>query len=580
MDANGDNVNLLAGNTPSLETYPNWSPDGSKILFTSARDGNWELYVMDTDGTNLQRLTHNQVIDVEGKWSPDGNKILFTSGEDFDNYEIYQMDADGSNVIRLTNNSVPEMCAEWSPDGSLISFVSSGNGEDIFLMDSDGNNKRPLVTRALHDFDPSWSPDGKYIAFQTAYDNNNDEIAVVEIATGEITRLTTTLGWDSTPCWKADSVNSFFPGVIAFSNTPPDDNNEIYIINADGTGLQRLTNRPGRDAGPSWSPDATEIAFYTHYDNLNTWSIFKMNADGSDIVRLTNTAGVFDSSPHWSPDGSLIIYSREYPPIFNAEIWKMNADGTNIHRIVEDGLGGEWSPDGSQIVYASQQDGDFEIYLMSDDGSGLLKLTDNDADDLWPSWSPDGNWLVFQSDRDGNVETYKMKKDGTVQTRLTNSPGIDAGPDWSPDGEYIAFVSGRDGNFEIYIMNADGSDQSRLTSNLAVHNIQPDWKPNISTGIETVDSGGEVLKGFRLFQNYPNPFNPRTTISFQIPSQSYVSLKIFDVLGNEVAVLENKERPEGVYEVEYEASGLTSGIYFYQLITGRFAETKKMILLK
>jgi dipeptidyl aminopeptidase/acylaminoacyl peptidase len=247
---------------------------------------------------------------------------------------------------------------------------------------------------------------------------------------------------------------------------------------------------------------------------------------------------------------------------------------------VEDGLGGEWSPDGSQIVYATQQDGDFEIYLMSDDGSGLLKLTDNDADDLWPSWSPDGNWIVFQSDRDSDTEIYKMEKDGTEQTRLTNSPGLDANADWSPDSSKIAFVSARDGNFEIYIMETDGDNQTRLTSNLAVHNIQPDWKPDVSTGIEIRDAKDEVLKGFRLFQNYPNPFNPTTTISYSIPQRSFVSLKVYDVLGNEVAELANEENLAGIYEVEFEASGIASGIYYYQFISNGFVQTSKMILLK
>jgi Tol biopolymer transport system component len=305
-----------------------------------------------------------------------------------------------------------------------------------------------------------------------------------------------------------------------------------------------------------------------------------MNANGSNIERLTNTAGVFDSSPHWSVDGTEIIFSREYPRTFNAEIWKMNADGSNLTRMVADGLGGEWSPDGSQIVYASQEDGDFEIYLMNNNGSGLLKLTDNDIDDLWPSWSPDGSWIVFQSDRDGNFEIYKMKKDGTEQTRLTDSPGIDAGADWSPDGSEIAFVSARNGNFEIYIMNADGNSKTRLTSNLPVHNIQPNWKPEISTGIDTHDSKNQVLWEFRLFQNYPNPFNPKTKIKFRIADFGFVSLKVYDVIGNEIETLVNEEKPDGNYEVNFGGNASPSGIYFYTLQIGDYTESKKMILMK
>lgn len=383
-----------------------------------------------------------------------------------------------------------------------------------------------------------------------------------------------------------DSGNTFNSHVIAFSNTPPDDNNEIYIINSDGTGLQRLTNRPGRDAGPDWSPDATQIAFYTHFDNLNTWSIFKMLANGNDIVRLTNTAGVFDSSPNWSPDGLHIMFTREYPPVFNAEIWFMNADGSNIQRIVEDGLGGVWSPDGTQIAYCSQQDGDFEIYLMNSNGSGLLKLTDNDADDLWPSWSPDGNWIVFQSDRANDMEIYKMIKDGTEQTRLTNNPAIDAGPDWSPDGDYIAFSSTRNGgNYKLYIMNSNGTNQIQLLTNLQVHNIQPDWKPEITSEIDIQDSESEIIKGFRLFQNYPNPFNPTTTIKYSLPKETKVVLKIFNLHGQEVRTLVNEIQSSGSEYVVWDGKdnsgyAVSSGVYFYGIQTGRIIKSKKMLLVR
>jgi dipeptidyl aminopeptidase/acylaminoacyl peptidase len=369
-------------------------------------------------------------------------------------------------------------------------------------------------------------------------------------------------------------------GIIAFSNTPPDDNNEIYIINADQTGLQQITNRPGRDAGPSWSPDAEQIVFYTHYDNQNTWSIFKMKANGDSIVRLTNTQGVYDSSPHWSPNEPKIIFSREYPPNFNAEIWIMDTDGTNLVRIVEDGLGGEWSPDGSQIVYASEQDGDFEIYVINNNGSGLLKLTDNNAKELWPSWSSDGEWIVFQSDRDNDMEIYKMKKNGSEQTRLTYSPGLDANGDWSPDGNYIAFVSERDGNYEIYIMDTGGGNQTRITNNLPVHNIQPEWRPITGTGMDDNQTDSFVPKSFELFQNFPNPFNPTTKIRFSVASRSFVSLGVYDVLGNEIKSLVNEKKPVGIYEIEFDGTALSSGIYYCQLRSGGLVQTKKMILLK
>ena len=85
---------------------------------------------------------------------------------------------------------------------------------------------------------------------------------------------------------------------------------------------------------------------------------------------------------------------------------------------------------------------------------------------------------------------------------------------------------------------------------------------------------------FRLFNNYPNPFNPSTTISYSIPEINFVTLKVYDVLGNEIANLVNEEKAAGTYAVEFNATNLSSGIYFYELQAGSFVETKKMVLMK
>ena len=134
-------------------------------------------------------------------------------------------------------------------------------------------------------------------------------------------------------------------------------------------------------------------------------------------------------------------------------------------------------------------------------------------------------------------------------------------------------------------MNPDGSAQT------VIPNSQADYWP--SWGIDTTQTGindndRKLWFGFQLYQNYPNPFNPSTKISYRISELSFVTLKIYDVLGNELATLVNEEKPMGNYEVEFDADELPSGIYFYQLISGNistssgqvFSETKKMALLK
>ena len=262
-------------------------------------------------------------------------------------------------------------------------------------------------------------------------------------------------------------------GLIAFASDR-DGNNEIYIMDADGTDQARLTTNAASDSDPSWSPDGTRIAFISSRDHF-TAEIYVMDADGSDPTRLTTNTAT-DFQPSWSPDGTRIAFTSARDG--NSEIYVMHADGTNQTRLTTNTANDgdpSWSPDGASIAFASNRDGNSEIYVMDADGSGQTRLTTNTAVDFGPAWSPDGSRIAFSSDRDLNPEIYVMDADGTSQTRLTTHTAFDAEPTWSPDGSSIAFTSQRDANFEIYAMNVDGSDQTRLTTNAALEST-PDWQ--------------------------------------------------------------------------------------------------------
>ncbi len=258
-------------------------------------------------------------------------------------------------------------------------------------------------------------------------------------------------------------------GKIAF-RSERDGNNEIYIMNADGSELTNLTNNPAWDAGPNWSPDGAQIAFLSDRDGNN--EIYVMNADGSGLARLTTEGAIWSA---WSPDGSRIAFASVRDG--NSEVYVMNADGSEVTRLTDNpAIDGQpaWSPDGSRIAFFSDRDGNNEIYVMNADGSGVTRLTDNPADDLVPFWSPDGAQIAFRSRRDGDVEIYVMNADGSDPTRL--SIGGAFATSWSPGGSHIAFTSDRDGNFEIYVMNADGTGVTRLTDNPAF-DLNPAWSP-------------------------------------------------------------------------------------------------------
>ena len=177
------------------------------------------------------------------------------------------------------------------------------------------------------------------------------------------------------------------------------------------------------------------------------------------------------------PDGAILFTSDQDGDF---EIFVVNADGTNLRQLTNDPHYDDkpsWSPDGTRIAFQSDRDGDFEVFVMNADGTNVRQLTNNTHHDRLPSWSPDGTQIAFQSDRDGDFEVFVMNADGTNVRQLTNNTHHDWDPSWSPDGTQIAFDSDRDGDFEVFVMNADGTNVRQLTNNTH-HDWVPSWSPD------------------------------------------------------------------------------------------------------
>jgi len=265
-----------------------------KIAFNSDRDGNREIYVMNADGTGQTRLTNNSADDYGPSWSPDGTKITFQSNRD-GNYEIYVMNADGTNLICLTNNSAQDREPSWSPDGTKIVFHSdrTGNGE-IFVMNADGTGQTNLTNHSADDTFSSWSPDGTKIAFASNRVPSGPTPHGVWVMNADGTNpVQLTSGTSNAPMgWSPDGVKLVFTAHTATGS------DEVFVMNANGTGQTNLTNHSAPDGARSWLPDGTRIVFGTKRDGND--EIYVMNKDGSGLVRLTNNSAS-DTNPDWTP---------------------------------------------------------------------------------------------------------------------------------------------------------------------------------------------------------------------------------------------------------------------------------------
>jgi uncharacterized repeat protein (TIGR01451 family) len=257
---------LVVGPTPGQASFPGAN---GKIVFSSSASGNSEIYVIESNGAGLTRLTNDPAPDTDPAWSPDGTKIAFVRGS-LGASEIYVMNADGTGLTRVTDNVAQEADPAWSPDGAKIAFARSlaDVGFQIFVMNVAGGAEARLTDQQGPDLTPSWSPDGTRIAF-------------------------------------AHHETGFGP-------------QHIYAMNADGSGITRLTTAGSVENSPDWSPDGTKIAFQS---NRNLPGIWVMNSDGTSQAPLHT-----GQEPDWSPDGTKIVFTRSGAATSVIRI--INADGT------------------------------------------------------------------------------------------------------------------------------------------------------------------------------------------------------------------------------------------------------------
>ncbi len=477
--------------------------------------------------TRAANLTQDEGGDFNPAFSPDGEWIAFSSNratpddlfwspgapDDYRAGDVFVMRSDGTDLQRLTDDPGWEGSPAWGPDGSLYFYsqregdaadrdaisASIGSGgliTRIYRMKSDGSGLQAVSANGESALSPAIIKDGR-VTFSALRD---DRWTIVSTeADGSDLRVESDVERDYwAPAWDPNSgrMIAFGPGETEPATHFETDAPGPFLVNhPHSVELPDRTLKLHAVRGylPTLSPSASEVATSEGFSRLvvsrldGTEKRIVFDSVGED--RYRGDLGVF--GPTWSDDGTWLAFGVGLPfsPVSDVDIWKSRADGSEAVNLTPDSDANDalpdFSPDGRRIVFRSSRDGNKEIYLMNADGTGVRRLTHTEATNTMPSFSWSGDRIAFVSTRDGDYEIYilDLEEDGSPGEvrRMTNSPGRDMHPKFSPDDQWLLFASQR-GGFndevpllrvifqpqpygEVFAMRLEDGEVFRLTQN-------------------------------------------------------------------------------------------------------------------
>ena len=508
VGANGMGLERLTDH-PAFDDQAALSPDGRSLAFVSTRDhGSTDIHLLDVQTGDVRNLTDAPGGDYRPSWSPDGRWIAFSSErgkpprmaagrwEHVHEPSVYVMRADGGGLRRLTADGQLAGSPKWSADGRRVVFYELAVA-DTFRARGRGGQGRvesrvvsvDVATgeRTEHAAGPGLKLSPQYLAaHRVGWLAKSGPAAALAFsdgakgATGDI----------GNPSWSHDGRRVVYQQGPIATIARPRAPGEVLAGREPGFELRYASGFP------AVSPDGRRLVVSERTGRgrpddrtgLAVWG-----TDGADPRRIYRGDGSA-MSPQWSHDGEWIVFgdggyfgARRTRP---GRVMMVRPDGSDPHAVTEGPLNAGFpsiSPDGDEVVYRVWGDTAEGLRIVSLADGTVRTLTT--GYDNFPAWSPAGDLIVFSRLAGGDFDIFSVRPDGTGLRQLTTTPGGDSHPAWSPDGAHILFSSSRHGfkdeapmhdipqpYGELFIMRADGSEQRALTDNRWEEGT-PAWVP-------------------------------------------------------------------------------------------------------
>lgn len=265
IDTGSGEVNLTS--SPAVDRYPSWSPDGKQIAFETNRNGNWDIYVMNPDGSDQKPLTSGKADDRFPSWSPDGTKVMFVRAEDGKS-DIFTIDLERKTVRRLAEIEGDELFPDWHPSGKKVAYGSGKPPDmDLFELDLEKGKSTRMWSSKYRDVWTRFSGNGDVVFFSRRDSNDEeDDIYVTDTRTGSTRRITDLPGNDFCPAWSPDGKR------IAFARVDPGSRRFIVILESKTGRMSEIALGFERVTEPDWSPDGKKIAYTAQKDGV--WDVW------------------------------------------------------------------------------------------------------------------------------------------------------------------------------------------------------------------------------------------------------------------------------------------------------------------